>query len=247
MIPEKSIPELRVERVIDQKTGHATVKYFWREKPIRSIQLEGDHAERMSGITLIQKDLTNALGWINKAHRILDTLPVDSEAAYVVLENREAADDVKAYFVASLVFYAKAFTEAAGRRTQMSRDWLDEKFRPPHDYFMLFRHNMAAHSGDEKIELARSHLLLVPDANGLLGVRVHTHRSQPDISFDANDKNDFQSLLSHAIEKTNEKYDRMCRVLIERCAEQGPQMWVEAAEDGVPVNVDRLIRQQRHK
>ena len=40
----------------------------------------------------------------------------------------------------------------------MSRDWLEAEYRTVHDYFMKYRHNFAAHSGDEQLELTKSYL-----------------------------------------------------------------------------------------
>jgi hypothetical protein len=84
------------------------------------------------------------------------------------------------YFVTALTFCGKCFSESAGRRAQVSRDWLEAEYRTVHDYFMKYRHNFAAHSGDEQLELTKSYVLIHPDRRDFLPF-LPTMRMQPDV------------------------------------------------------------------
>ena len=163
MIHESNVAELHVERVLDGATGRVDSHYFWKGSVVPKVPIVGDHVTRMSGLALIQKDLANALSWMRKARelavRITGHTLVSDPSVYRTLDDRDIANDIKAFFIAALVFYGKAFTEAAGRRTQMARDWLDVDFREAHDKAMRLRHNVAAHSGELRIEHAESSLL----------------------------------------------------------------------------------------
>jgi len=192
MIPDSVVQRLTTKRELDQKTGKSDTKYFWDGKPVPQVKLTGAAAEQMSGMAMIQKDLANAGRWIDSAVELIGELENsgDDSHTYTPVTNRDIGDKIKSYFVSSLIFYAKAFTEAAGRRAQMARDWLDADYRDTHDYFMMFRHNMAAHSGDEKLEIGHTYIILTPSKDGH-DVRLGTHRCQPDLALSEGDEKRF--------------------------------------------------------
>ncbi len=239
MIPESSIPRLTVERQLDTDTGSSTTKYFWDGQPIPQVTLTGAVAEQISGLALIQKDLSNALRWVKKATTLTESLNSTGDTKYLQITDRELGDEIKCLFVASLIFYAKAFTEAAGRHAQMSRDWLDSEYRDTHDYFMTFRHNMAAHSGDEKLEIGQSYILLIPSRTGF-DIRLGTSRSQPDFAIGEGDNERFCGLIAHAIEKVSVKYNKAGRKTIELAAQKGAEFWENAAKKGGSVDATQL-------
>lgn len=241
MIPETNIPRLTVERQLDTESGKSITQYLWDGQPVPQVTLTGAVAEQISGLALIQKDLANALRWVKKATQLASALE-SSGGRYTQITDREVGDEVKSLFVASLVFYAKAFTEAAGRRAQMSRDWLDNEFRDTHDYFMTFRHNMAAHSGDEKLETGRSYILLIPSKSGF-DIRLGTSRSQPDFALGEDDDERFCSLIEHAIKKVSERYNKAGRKTIELAAKKGAEFWENAAKTGESVDATQLHKE----
>jgi len=241
MISDKSVYGLHIERHVDPDNGSLSIKYFYNGKAIPMIAIEGEEAERLSGLTLIQKDLNNARRWAAKAAARINDIREDSEAAHFKVEDREVGDEAKALFVAALVFYAKAFTKAAGRRAQMSRSWLDLNFREVHDSFMSYRHNMAAHSGSEKQEYALSYLLLVPEGDQVM-LRLATNRLQPDFVTSDNTEEQFDQLIEHAISKVIERYNKLGVRIINRAIEMGPEYWIEASKLTTPVNINDLVR-----
>jgi hypothetical protein len=247
MIPDSSIPRLTTKRELDQSTGQSSTTYFWDGKPVPQVKLSGAVAEQLSGLALIQKDLTNALRWIDNAVKLLGELEAKTESqtnAYSPISNREVGDQIKAYFVSSLVFYAKAFTEAGGRRAQIARDWLDVQFRDTHDYFMMFRHNMAAHSGDEKLEIGHTCLILIPSSQGY-AFRIGTHRCQPDLAISESDEKQFRDLIAHAIEKVSERYNKTATRTIELAFAKGTEFWLVASSKGEAVDATELHKNER--
>lgn len=242
MIPEDKFPQLRVERVMNPETGEVTLNYFWDNQAIPKVRLSGRRAERLAGLTLIQKDLNNCANWIIKAAEQAKTLKGDTEAQFTRFEDRDVADQIKALFVAALTFYGKAFTQAAGRRMQLSRDWLDESFRETHDFYMKFRHNMAAHSGDEKLEHAESDMLLVPDSTGTHSpIQLFTNRLQPDFAWSSDDEETFTALIAHVLEKVQSKSEELSSQIFDASMLKGAAFWKAAAQKGTSVDVDSLF------
>ena len=160
MQSDKSVKGLTTKKFIDQKTGELYYKYFWKRNEVPTVEIKGKLPDKLSGYTLIRKDLDNALGWVDLAEELMP--PMDSEKNYAKSGDRKVFNQVKGLFVAALTFYGKCFTEAEGRNAQISRNWLDAEHKELHDYYMKLRHNFAAHSGKEKFELAKSYVLLHP-------------------------------------------------------------------------------------
>lgn len=246
MIADRSLPGLQVERFLDPKTGVADVHYLWKGVLVPKVLLTGKIANQISGLALIQKDLANAKRWVQQAYDLTskEHAAAPDGTVYLHSQDRTLFDDAKAFFVAGLTFYGKAFTEAAGRNAQMQRDWLAEEFRSLHDYYMDFRHNFAAHSGDLKLEHSRSYLLLIPERGGT-SLRLGTIRLQPDVAGAEEQEASFLSLLDHAISIVNEKYFEAGKRLIEAAVTRPQAFWYSAAQGGVPVDMDKTITSTR--
>ncbi len=242
MKPESEISGLRVQRHVDPDTGDLSIDFSFDGKPFPVIPIEGAVAERFSGLTLISKDLHNALGWAEEAATLMDGLRQPGSGSVIRVEDRVTGDRVKALFVAALTFYAKAYTEAAGRRAQMSRDWLDAEFRDRHDFFMSYRHNLAAHSGDEKYEEAESYILLVPAGHRGFNFRLFTNRKQPDFVHASDLQQTFPSLIEHAIAKVEAKYEKMGERLLTNASKMDGRFWRIAGASGAPLDVTKLMR-----
>jgi hypothetical protein len=242
MIPDSSLPDFQVERFIDPSTGATSVHYLWKGMLIPKVTLTGKIADTISGLTLIQKDLENAKRWVKRA---LDLTSIEHAlmpegATHIHLQDRTRADEAKAFFVAGLTFYAKAFTEAAGRKVQMQRDSLAVEFRDRQDYYMDFRRNFAAHSGDLKLEYATSYLLLIPQRKGT-ALQIATTRLQPDAVGAETQEESFLSLIGHAISMVADKYDKACTKLVNAAATRPEVFWRAAAQGGIPVDMDKTV------
>lgn len=249
MQSDKAVPHLRVERFIDPQTGEATVHYLWKDRLVSKVKLAGRAAEQASGLTLIQKDLANARRWIEQAQQLIgdDFAHRPADTQYVHAQDRARFDTAKALFVASLAFYAKAFTEANGRKAQMQRDWLDEPFREPHDYYMNLRHNFAAHSGDLQVEYAESYVLLVPVSRHAMDLRFATNRVQPDFVQTFGEEQPYVALVDHALAKISERYSLAAERLAAAAASKSLAFWAAASSGSEAINMDPIVAASKKK
>lgn len=246
MIADSSLPGLRVERFLDPQTGEADVHYLWNGVLVPKVLLTGKIANQISGLALIRKDLNNAKRWVQRAYDLTseERAAAPEDTFYQHSEDRSRLDDAKAFFVAGLTFYGKAFTEAAGRNAQVQRDWLSLEFRDLHDHYMDFRHNFAAHSGDLKLEQSRSYLLLIPERGGAT-LRLGTFRMQPDVAGTKKQEASFISLLDHVMSVVSDRYFEAAKRLIEAAATRPLAFLYAAAQGGVPVDMDKTIATAR--
>ena len=235
---------LRVEQVIDSKSGDVQLTYWVDGNRASKIALIGNVAERYAGLTLILKDLDSSLRWIKKSATISNLPTVDQDKKCFVLPD-EVAADAKAFFVAAVVFYAKAFVESKGRRAQLSRDSLDGDFRELHDDAMRFRHNMAAHSGEERLEAVESFILLVKGQSGKYDYKLATGGKQPafaDFGDQGNQSKSFAALIEHAAEKVHERLEKLGQQLLLAAAAIRTNVILSLAKKGKPLNLDEAIK-----
>lgn len=243
MRQEAKVPQLQVEHYIDQSTGEPSARFLWNGLLLQAIEVTGKNISRLAGLTLIDKDLNNAKKWFEKAKALAstqDNLEASSDT-YITSSNREVFDDVKAYFVAAVTFYGKAFTEANGRNAKMQTDWLDAEFRSAHLELMDFRHNFAAHSGDMKLEKVRTRVLLIPTAEGFQP-RLHHQRFQPDSTFHSSSGKSYIDLISHAIDVVTKRHNKLKDQLGHIVYSYPPKLWKAAANSGVPLDLDKEYR-----
>jgi hypothetical protein len=239
MFGERDLVELRVVRKVDSSTGDYETKYYWKDEPIQAIKLTGIRAERLAGLSLIQKDLANALAWVEEAASITSAYRGEG---YQQIVDRTIGNRAKALFVAALVFYAKSFDSGEGRRAKLERADLDGGFVDQHDHFILVRNNLAAHSGAEKFESAESRVLFIPDEPRGFSLRLTTSRTQPDLIWSDEEGDRFTSLIKHAIEKVEERYDSLGKQIIQAAANKPPTYWISVVRGGSLLNVDELLQ-----
>jgi len=237
MKSDQSIKQLTKKQFVDPITGEMNIHYYWKRNKTPKIEITGKLPNKLSGLTLIKKDLDNALKWVQQARKLASENSDDgSEKRYKASGEREIFDQIKAFFVASLTFYGKCFTEANGRGAQVSRSWLSEEYKELHDYYMNFRHNFAAHSGDSKVELAKTFVLLHPKKKELIPV-TPTARLQPDIVFSVNEKS-FEELLIYVSGLVEEKYYKLAmKIVTELILVESTEFWIQKAKQGKPVEL----------
>lgn len=230
MQSDTSEPRLVPVRKLDQATGVVSHAYYWDGQLARKVEISGRLVEQLNGYTLMKKDLDSALTWIRRAEQLATEVRGVDESQYTHINDREIGYSVKAFFVASLTFYGKCFTEAAGRRAQASRDWLDQKYRDAHDHFMNYRHNFAAHSGDEGMEYAKTYVLIHPSARMLLPY-LPTARLQPDVALPGVGDIGLAELIENLSVKVVERYDKLVfKIISEHVLPRGPQFWIAATK-----------------
>lgn len=235
MKSDTSEPRLVPKREINPATGAASINYFWDEHLAPKVEISGKLVDKLSGYTLIKKDLDNALKWMKLAEKLASGVQSPEDKGYVHMTDRETFDVIKAYFVAALTFYGKCFTEAAGRHANASRDWLDVRYRDLHDSYMSYRHNFAAHSGNERFELATTYVLLHPNRRELLPY-LPTIRLQPDLALPSPGELGLADLIEHVATKVTDKYNKLSQKIIhDFIIPAGVVHWCSAADKGEPV------------
>lgn len=229
---DTSEPRLRVERTIDSESGAVEHRYYWEGDLAPNVEISGPLVDRIGGLALIKKDLDSALKWVMRAEQLAGPHLAKSPGNYFKDEDRETFDQVKAFFVAALVFYAKCFTEAEGRKVQGHRDWIGKDHQDAHDYFMTLRHSFAAHSGKEQVEYSKTYVLIQPDKKAFIPM-LPTVRIQPDIATSADAEKGLIELIQHVSAVVAQKYDETTqKVIHELIVPRGVGFWSEAAERG---------------
>lgn len=213
-------------KFIDPNTGEVTYKYYWKRNEAPKIEITGPLVKRLAGYTLIQKDLVNCLKWIQQAKALAsEELPKDG-ASFYIPSNRDSFNIVKALFVASLTFYGKCFTKANGRGAQVSRDWLLGEYKKNHDNYMKYRHNFAAHSGDEEIEIAKTFVLLHPKKKNEYLQALPVMRLQPDLAISLDLEEDFEALIQYVITLVEGKAEKLSyKIINELILPRGIDFW----------------------
>jgi hypothetical protein len=241
MSKRKESQDFQSKHKLDPVTGELQVDYYLDGKLLPTVRIIGKVVEQFAGAWLLEKDLRNSLKWFRKAEALADSVSLAKPNENVRLENREIGDDVKALFIASLVFYAKAFTEAKGRRSQLKDGDLDKEHLSTHSEFMALRHSFAAHSGEEKFENAFATVIMVPTKQGP-AVRITTDSMQPDFSGHDSSNKSFESLIEHAYKIATKKRESIHTELVTRAATLGVEYWANKSRSSQPVNIDFLFK-----
>jgi hypothetical protein len=250
IVEGKEISGLRVEHYIDASTGITKSHFLLNGAMIPKVRLKGKFADQMTGLAMILKDLNSAKKWIQKAYDL--TTGVRSakpdDAVFTQVADEELFDEVKAFFIAGVTFYGKSFTEAQGRKIQFQRDWLAAEYREIHDRIMHLRHNLAAHSGDEKLESADVSLLLISQDKRSVSLQPTTTRAQPSFADVTVQGSDFLKLLTYIISIVIDRHYAAGQRLMAAVNEKPVAFWYMAAQGNVVVDLDdSAIRNRRRK
>lgn len=234
---DNTVQGLTSKKFVDKHSGDAYFKYYWKRNLVPKVEIKGDLPDKLSGYCLIQKDLKNVLSWMSLAEE-LSPNQKGRQGNFFNGGDRKVFDQIKALFVASLTFYGKCYTAASGRHAQISRDWLDEEHKKLHDYYMNYRHNFAAHSGNEKLELARTFVLTHPKKNELLPY-LPTVRTQPDVILPSEGGKGLKDLVEYALKILDAKHSKLVdKIVNELILPKGPDFWKKAAKSGKPVQLE---------
>ncbi|MGY9710126.1 hypothetical protein ACTM4A_18825 [Citrobacter freundii] len=236
---------LNVQFYMDSSTGKFKVISTYNDMLIKSVILEGGVAARASSLSLILRDLESAYGWYKRALEIVqsDSIKNDSDDDYIEIDNLSISSEARAFFVASITFYGKAFTEAVGRKLKMEKKWLDPRFHEMHDTFIEYRHNFAAHSGSESFEHAKTILILVPHKSRGLVYQPMTVRGQ--LSVIITPDSNVNELFEHAIETVTKKYTETLERIRKYVFTMPGNYWVTAAGGNGVVNLDVAIKNKK--
>ena len=219
----KDDPTWTVREHINKSTGKHKNTYYYRRKKALSIHLNSILANQLAGYVLIEKDLRNILIWLNELLPALDDLSSDG---FQKSPDRKQFNIVKGLFVASLTFYGKCFNQCDGRKNKLNKKNIkDEKLKEIHEDIMSMRHNFAAHSGEEKIELVRISLVLDPKKERNTPPNIMKEMLQPD-TFIKYQIEDFIELVEYLQKFVIEKMKALeLRILSEEVLKKGKDYW----------------------
>jgi hypothetical protein len=228
----KDIDYLETRQFMEAATGEARELYFYKRKRMPTVALTGVRSEQLAGLALIEKDLRNAAKWYEQAKGLIPDKTIKEAGKYLYGRDREVLDHIKALFVASIIFYAKCFTQAEGRRAQLNRKMLPEIFRETHDFYMKYRHSFAAHSGAGKIEFARTVVALHPNkSKNMPPPFLFANRYQPDFILQEAGEPGFADLIREALAVTNKRFGDLAeKIMKEDILPKGSEFWYRQAK-----------------
>jgi hypothetical protein len=231
----------RVEREVHPKTGAIKFRFYLHDKKIPNVPIAGKIVERLNGFGMIYKDLENVLAWLNEAEKLLATVKPEPDTKFLRMTDRALGNQIKSLFVASIAFYAKAFTRADGRNAGMNKRMIDSAFHDAHDDMMKYRHNFVAHSGVEKLEYGESCILLWPVDDDNFRLTIHSNRTQLDFALPSGDCERFALLVEHVMTKAEGHYDKIASKIGEAALKQKPQYWMAAYGLSKTISMDGLL------
>ncbi|EHU4930554.1 hypothetical protein MA615_004330 [Vibrio vulnificus] len=210
-IPSNQDPDIRVERTLNEESGTVHLKYFYKRKQLPAFMLDSKLSEQLAGYSLIEKDLETVINWLETIDKLYPD-GKETKSNFIHGSDRDVFNIVKSLFVSSLTFYAKCFTNCPGRLSRLNRKMIADEFREVHDQVMMYRNSFAAHSGHEKLELAKSILVVNPLKNYEL--IVTQERAQPDYATMQGNVS-FQGLANHLLDVVRAKQEKVYGKLIE--------------------------------
>lgn len=220
-VPYKMISpneEIKRSAELDQETGDQSFRYFCGDEECQAEYPSGELANQHVGYDLILHDLTCAERWVNIAYKIIDThssnRPDPGGHIDVFLPSLDADEhnSLMAFFISSITFYAKCFTQAEGRRVRLHRSNIGQMYRAKHDMIMGFRNNIAAHSGEGPWDDGKLARIEHPITGDLV---VWSELKILQFYDDREDKASYSNLLSLLIKETRERFPRLRDALLE--------------------------------
>ncbi|OCQ21953.1 hypothetical protein A7985_09085 [Pseudoalteromonas luteoviolacea] len=214
-----------IHEILEPDTKVRYNKYFHKRKIAPRIELDSKLSQQLAAYTLIEKDLRNALIWLEKIEKME---PEQSASASGVGSDRDHFNLIKGLYVAALTIYGKCFTSCEGRFLSLPRKFPDKEFRKFHDQIMHMRHNFAAHSGSDNFEEVKVVLVLYPNKRSNAKPFIYRELMQPD--YLTSTEISFIDLVKHIQSKVNDKI----RILSEKIFEdevrpKGKDYWYKIA------------------
>ncbi len=187
-----------MRQYLDPYSGKAHRAYCFKGRPCNSVVVKSRKALKLSGYTLIEKDLRSCLSWLEEIEKRHDEPPQKNQIASYG-RNRENYILIKGLFVSLITFYGKCYTSCEGRKVKLERSNLQSEFHGVHDYLMMLRHNFAAHSGSELIEQARVVIAYsFHKRSQKLYLQTYRELEQPDLATPKEGDATIRDLLLHA-------------------------------------------------
>jgi len=220
----------KVREVVGETAADRQTFYYYKGKIAIRIELKSKLAQQLAGYTLIEKDLRNILVWLQAIDAIFPKEEHPNET--IISPDRERFNTIKGLYVASLTFYGKCFSQCEGRRAQLNKKLIDQKFHELHEDILKQRNNYAAHSGADKFEDVKIALVLAPKREINQPPWLYRELNQPDLSMSSKDDDiNFRALVEHIREKVIDKMNIVSlKILQDEVAPQGREYWYKQAK-----------------
>lgn len=213
-----------IEERVDPVSGHLTNRYYFKERLCGRVKLDSGISKQLAGYRLIEKDLRNILSWLKQIQLLREKVdPKNFKGKeYVISPDRDTSQIIKGLFVASIAFYGKLFTKAAGRRVKLERSWFgSDELLSEHDYIMFLRHTFAAHSGENSPEMANIILAIDPVRRRETAPELFCELIQPD-TVGYEDTTTFEKLVDALHVRVNDKISELShRIFKKEVVEKG--------------------------
>jgi hypothetical protein len=146
-------------RVVDNNGSLQDLSFRAGKKKLASFVITGKIAKQLSAYYLIEKDLRSALAW----QKLLGEMAKDHP--YSPIKDEDGLDEtdemIRALFIASVLFYAKCFTQAQTRGTKLEkRDHISDELKSLHDGIMKVRDKFMVHSDSDHYETVTVNLIV---------------------------------------------------------------------------------------
>ena len=170
-----------VKHYIEPVSGKEVRTYTYKRKPCVRVVLTSRLASQYAGYALMEKDLRSVLVWLKEIRTRFDEIPISEDHNFGLGEDREKFNLIKGLFVAALTFYGKCFSKCEGRPVKLERQQLDSRLHDLHDQCIRYRHNFAAHSGDQRLEFVDVALVFPEKRRNPMPYKIFKELHQPDL------------------------------------------------------------------
>lgn len=201
--------------------GLPTRRYFFKGNEASRHELDSKVAQRLAGLSLIEKDLRNVHHWLEALRAALIEMGAKGGEGAAIMPRAEALQpaiyQARALYLAVITTYGKLFTTAKGRKSTLSRGDVAQAHRATHDDIMHARNNFAAHGGRSDLEACSVVVAVGPAAAGPeVAMFTELHQATfPGLS----DVDAMEKLLSQLAERVHESLTR-CWEVAEREARE---------------------------
>jgi hypothetical protein len=229
---------LEIKRSIDPITGKIESEYLYRGVECPTKPISGRMVTNYIGYYLILKDLEDTEAWMKQIHDLYpnhakkatqDSLDqYDSHYRMEKMVDDRTQGLIKSLFFSSIIFYAKCFTQAKGRRIKLAHNFIPTNLLDKHNTIMDVRHNLAAHSGPGEFDTGWVDVIHPPLKFIKSNVGLHIMPVLNRLNFldDRADDSSFLSLISAVKEKVTSKTQVLGEKIIrELVVPKGQEYW----------------------
>ena len=224
--------------------GRSTISATYGGRAAPYAILKGKVVDRAIGFRLLRQDLRDAKLWISRANEFMAVAQTElgqrrnKSGPTIQKKAHEKSELARAFFVAALAFYGKAFRKSDGRLARLSESNLHIDFQLAHIFFLSQRDAFAAHSGIERYEVGHAVAVMHPNPRKVKSLVVSYSMHRPNLVFEASDGRTFLELLEHAEGVAQTKLDAAMAGVRKRVGSINLVSWTRLIQRKGEVNLD---------